>query len=343
MRRVHFATLVVLLFVSRMVLAFPPGSSQQDLVTRAASIGVTVVGYDGDGVQIGKTRGLFVRSRVVVAEYAPIKQAFSFSVRAADGTEVQASINGVDESKSVCLLSLPDGRLAPQPTRPEERSMAGLDDLQENEGYAALPDGSVVKVKTGNPSTDEKHESEVAENSWGSPVFGPTGAIIGIVTSNRKYGDFTPLYRLGVLGYVFDNPGPPPNPNSSGPPPDSVALGRASGSGSVVGLPRSDAANQNTDGPNVIRKSSGVIQGEAIRRVQPLYPSMAKAARVSGSVAVEIVIDEQGEVLRARSLAGHPLLKEAAVAAALAWRFRPTTLAGNPVKVVGTINFNFQM
>jgi len=93
--------------------------------------------------------------------------------------------------------------------------------------------------------------------------------------------------------------------------------------------------------PKIIRKSGGVLQGSATRRVEPAYPPLAKAARVSGAVVVEVTIDEEGNVIAARAISGHPLLKDAAVAAARGWTFSQTTLQGVPVKVIGTITFNF--
>ncbi|HSO73526.1 MAG TPA: energy transducer TonB, partial [Blastocatellia bacterium] len=78
-------------------------------------------------------------------------------------------------------------------------------------------------------------------------------------------------------------------------------------------------------------------------RVEPTYPPLAKAARVSGSVVVEVTVDEAGGVISARAMSGHPLLKEAAVSAARGWRFSPTQLSGVPVKVIGTITFNFNL
>jgi len=64
---------------------------------------------------------------------------------------------------------------------------------------------------------------------------------------------------------------------------------------------------------------------------------------VTGAVVVEIIIDEDGNVLIARAVNGHPLLKSSAEAAAMGWLFKPTTLNGAPVKVLGTITFNFMM
>jgi len=95
--------------------------------------------------------------------------------------------------------------------------------------------------------------------------------------------------------------------------------------------------------PKIIRKSGGVLQGSATKRVEPTYPPLAKAARVSGSVVVEVTVDEDGKVISARALSGHPLLKDTAVAAARGWTFTATTLQGVPVKVIGTITFNFHL
>lgn len=80
-----------------------------------------------------------------------------------------------------------------------------------------------------------------------------------------------------------------------------------------------------------------------MRKIEPTYPALAKAARVTGSVVVEITIDENGNVISAVPLSGHPLLKNAAAEAARGWKFAPTKLSGVPVKVIGTITFNFQM
>ncbi|MGA9770597.1 MAG: energy transducer TonB [Blastocatellia bacterium] len=95
--------------------------------------------------------------------------------------------------------------------------------------------------------------------------------------------------------------------------------------------------------PKIIRKSGGVLQNSALSRVEPAYPPLAKASGVSGSVVVEITVDEEGKVIAARAISGHPLLKDAAVSAARQWTFTPTMLSGVPVKVIGTITFNFNL
>jgi TonB family protein len=87
--------------------------------------------------------------------------------------------------------------------------------------------------------------------------------------------------------------------------------------------------------------SGGVLNGRAIELPKPAYPSMARVAHASGTVVVEVVIDEKGHVTSAQAISGHPLLKAASVEAALNAKFTPTKLAGQPVKVSGVITYNF--
>ena len=87
--------------------------------------------------------------------------------------------------------------------------------------------------------------------------------------------------------------------------------------------------------------SGGVLNGRAVRLVQPPYPAIARSAHASGQVKVQIVIDENGNVISATPVSGHPLLQGAATAAARASKFTPTKLSGMPVKVSGVIIYNF--
>ena len=87
--------------------------------------------------------------------------------------------------------------------------------------------------------------------------------------------------------------------------------------------------------------SGGVLNGKAVRLVQPPYPAIARSAHASGQVKIQIVIDENGNVISATPVSGHPLLQGAAAAAARASKFTPTKLSGMPVKVSGVIIYNF--
>ena len=87
--------------------------------------------------------------------------------------------------------------------------------------------------------------------------------------------------------------------------------------------------------------SGGVLNGKAINLPKPAYPPIAKAARAAGTVVVQVLIDENGNVVSAHAVSGHPLLQGAAVGAARQAKFSPTKLSGQPVKVTGVIQYNF--
>ena len=87
--------------------------------------------------------------------------------------------------------------------------------------------------------------------------------------------------------------------------------------------------------------SGGVLNGKAIRLPQPAYPSAAKAVGAKGPVNVQILVDERGNVTRARATSGHPLLKGSAERAARRAKFSPTQINGAAVKITGIIVYNF--
>jgi len=98
-------------------------------------------------------------------------------------------------------------------------------------------------------------------------------------------------------------------------------------------------------GPRPILKpvSGGALNGRAITLPQPAYPDQARRARVSGTITVDVVVDEQGKVISATAQNGPALLREPAIQAALKAKFSPTLLSGQPVKVSGTINYKFTL
>ena len=89
--------------------------------------------------------------------------------------------------------------------------------------------------------------------------------------------------------------------------------------------------------------SCGVCNQRAIYLPKPEYPNAAKFARASGKVEVQILIDEKGNVESAKAISGNPLLRAASEKAALQAKFEPFKLSGNPVKVAGTIIYNFSL
>jgi periplasmic protein TonB len=110
----------------------------------------------------------------------------------------------------------------------------------------------------------------------------------------------------------------------------------------VKPTPKIDPVNTSEVKPQGPTKvSEGVLQGIAIRREKPSYPAIATKVRASGQVQVLVTISEEGRVIEATALNGHPMLKPVAVEAARKWLFSPTTLSRVPVKVQGVLTFNF--
>jgi len=89
--------------------------------------------------------------------------------------------------------------------------------------------------------------------------------------------------------------------------------------------------------------SKGVVNGLATYKPEPPYPIVARQARISGLVKIQILIDEQGRVISAQALSGHALLRTAALTAARRARFTPTKLSDIPVQVQGVITYNFKL
>jgi TonB family protein len=87
--------------------------------------------------------------------------------------------------------------------------------------------------------------------------------------------------------------------------------------------------------------SAEVINGKALSLPKPAYPAAAAAVRASGAVNVQITIDENGKVISAAAVSGHPLLRGAAEQAARLAKFSPTLLSGQPVKITGILVYDF--
>ncbi len=90
-----------------------------------------------------------------------------------------------------------------------------------------------------------------------------------------------------------------------------------------------------------VTQSMGVINGKATSLPKPAYSAAARAVNAAGQVSVNVTIDENGRVVSANAVSGHPLLKPAAVTAARNARFSPTLLSGTPIRITGVIVYNF--
>jgi periplasmic protein TonB len=118
--------------------------------------------------------------------------------------------------------------------------------------------------------------------------------------------------------------------------------GGGDGERSGVGLPEDSRSGGGGGGGPV--KVGGRIQAPAKRRhVNPVYPELARIARVQGAVVLECTIDTTGRVVNARVIRSVPLLDRAALEAVQQWEYEPTRLNGTPVAVILEVTVRFTL
>jgi protein TonB len=92
-----------------------------------------------------------------------------------------------------------------------------------------------------------------------------------------------------------------------------------------------------------VRGSSLIKPPRQTFSINPEYPVLARQTRVQGTVVVDAVIDEKGNVVQAHVVSGHPLLLDAALKAVLQWKYAPTSLNGQPVSVELQVQVHFNL
>jgi protein TonB len=90
-----------------------------------------------------------------------------------------------------------------------------------------------------------------------------------------------------------------------------------------------------------VRVGPDIKPPERLKHVEPVYPAMAKTAKVQGLVMIDATIGKDGKVTQAKVVQGVPLLDEAALAAVKQWVYAPTLIGGVPVDVVMTVTVSF--
>jgi protein TonB len=122
----------------------------------------------------------------------------------------------------------------------------------------------------------------------------------------------------GVIGGIITSVAPPPPP----PPPKPVERPKE---------------------VQRIKVGGNVQQANLIKKVMPVYPPLAKQARISGTVRFTAIIGRDGSIQNLQLITGHPLLVPAATEAVKQWLYRPTMLNGEPVEVITQIDVNFTL
>jgi len=195
-------------------------------------------------------------------------------------------------------------------------------------------------------------------------VFGPV-VLPGLASSEM-------IYEVSILPPAPPPPAPPPPPNSSPPlatpnphaapaaAPDHIApepermfdpvLSSTTGTDIIPGGSGLDTIISEPappppppPAPALHRAGGKVLVPTKVHDVPPVYPALAREARVQGLVIIEATIGVDGQVMGARILKSVPLLDEAALAAVRQWRYSPTLLNGSPVPIVMTVTVIFKL
>ncbi|MCL4524023.1 MAG: energy transducer TonB [Acidobacteria bacterium] len=137
---------------------------------------------------------------------------------------------------------------------------------------------------------------------------------------------------MGAVGVVGGVPGGVPGGQAGG------VLGGIIGGVVSTSLPPPPKVT-----PQRIRQGGNVQQARLINMVRPVYPPLARQARISGTVRLHAIIAKDGTVIQLEVVNGHPLLVQAALDAVRQWRYQPTLLNNEPVEVDTTVDVVFSL
>jgi protein TonB len=96
-------------------------------------------------------------------------------------------------------------------------------------------------------------------------------------------------------------------------------------------------------GPTRIKQGGIVTAASILSQTKPVYPTLARQARIQGNVVLHAIIGKDGRVAQLEVMSGHPLLVQAALDAVKQWLYKPTLLNGDAVEVDTTITVTFTM
>ncbi len=159
------------------------------------------------------------------------------------------------------------------------------------------------------------------------PFVSPTAIPVGIPVID-DIGSDAPVYTSAAIS------------NAAG-----VPLGGGIGvDPGIAAPPKPPIAHAQTAKPTAPMPVGGnVMEAKILKRVMPIYPQLAKNARISGKVHLMSIIAKDGTIQKLEVIDGHPLLVGAALDAVKQWIYRPTMLNGEPVDVIAPIEVNFTL
>jgi protein TonB len=198
--------------------------------------------------------------------------------------------------------------IAPAPTTPEHPTVTSR---PNNRDRVDIPERAIAMLSTNHPDVVPVGVSVV-------PNVNPP----------------LPSGPVRITGFNRDSEGPAGGSANTG--------GRVITQAPQVIIP-DDPPPAPTPTPVKVLKVTELINSRALVLPKPPYPPLARTIKLQGTVVIQVLIDENGKVLSARPVSGHPMLIPEAQRAAMGAKFSPTTLNGIAVKVSGMISYNFQM
>jgi protein TonB len=266
----------------------------------------------------------------------------SFGVNVADTSELPADAAGDVEA----LRGLLEHVVEQARTLHAEHLKGGTDGARGLDAAALLEDAATVRMRIARHDQDRAH--------WQAEV------------SEARQHLFASETRIASISEIpAARPTPPPTvPASKTAAPATSPNSNSKKTSQPAGEQRTNAAPANAKAvsaqppapqqppgaaaaPNGRAENSpvavGSLVGKAKSRVPPSYPTLARTARVTGNVTVFIVVSEKGEVESVMRAEGPQQLQQAAIEAARRWKFNPTVIDGQPVRVTGYLSFNFTL
>jgi len=149
-----------------------------------------------------------------------------------------------------------------------------------------------------------------------------------------KEDDMPPAAIAGVVGGV---PGGIPGGTPGG------VIGGIISSTMVAPPPPPKVEVPKAAAPQRIRVGGNVQKANLIHQPKPIYPPLARQARISGTVKLNAIISKEGTIEELTVISGHPLLIPSALDAVKQWRYKPTLLNGEPVAVITQVDVNFTL
>lgn len=114
--------------------------------------------------------------------------------------------------------------------------------------------------------------------------------------------------------------------------------------GGIIGIPPAPPSPQKkAAGAPIVPIDAKEMESQLVTKVEPIYPAFARQNHIQGVVSLSIVVNEEGKVESIQKISGDSLLTPAAIDAVKQWVYKPSQLAGKPVKVRTNVDITFAL